>query len=120
MMTSAAETPSSGVQIDRDAAPVIAHRYRAVGIQHDIDAVAVAGQAFVDRVVDNFVHHVVQARTVIGVADIHPRALAHRVETFQTLMESAPYGSFHACLLPAGTLFTARLVIIADTASACG
>jgi hypothetical protein len=40
-------------------------------------------QRFVDRVVDDFVDHVMQARAVVGIADIHARALADGVESLQ-------------------------------------
>ena len=49
------------------------------------DVVAVAGQSFVDRVVDHLEHHVVQAGAVAGIADVHARPLAHRFEPFQDL-----------------------------------
>jgi hypothetical protein len=44
-----------------------------------------AGERLVDGVVDDFVDHVVQARAVIGVADIHAWALADRVEALEHL-----------------------------------
>jgi hypothetical protein len=71
------------VNVDRNAAAVVAHRHRAVGIEHDFDGGGVTGERFVDRVVDDLVHHVMQAGTVIGVADIHARPLAHGVEALQ-------------------------------------
>ena len=40
-----------------------------------VDAIVVAGQGFVDGVVDELVDHVVQA-VHIGVADVHARSLA--------------------------------------------
>ena len=43
----------------------------------------VAGQRLVDGVVDDFVDHVMQAGDVIGVADVHARALADGVEAFE-------------------------------------
>ena len=43
------------------------------------------GQRLVDGVVDDLVDHVVQAGAVIGVADIHARPLAHRIEALQDL-----------------------------------
>ena len=45
----------------------------------------VAGERLVDRVVDDLVDHVMQARAVIGVADVHARALAHRIEALEDL-----------------------------------
>ena len=61
------------VDVGRNAAAVVAHRARAVRIEDDGDGFGVAGERFVDRVVDDLVDHVVQARAVIGVADIHAR-----------------------------------------------
>ncbi len=68
-----------------DAAAIVAHGAGAVGIEHDIDAVGVAGQGLVHRIVHHFIDHVVQARAVIGVADIHAGALAHRIQAFEHL-----------------------------------
>ena len=45
-------------------------------------SVAVAGQRFVDGVIDDFVDQVVQAHFA-GRADIHGGAQAHRLQTFQ-------------------------------------
>jgi hypothetical protein len=45
----------------------------------------VSGERLVDRIVDDLVDHVVQARAVVGVADIHPRPLAHGVEALENL-----------------------------------
>ena len=41
------------------------------------------GQGFVDGVVDHLVDHVMQARAVVGVADVHAGALADRVQPLQ-------------------------------------
>jgi hypothetical protein len=73
------------VNVGRDAAAVIAHRHRTVRIEADENFGRVAGEHFVDRVVDDLVDHVMQAGTVIGVADVHARPLAHRVEAFEDL-----------------------------------
>ncbi len=43
------------------------------------------GQRLVNRVVRNLEHHMVQARAIVRVADIHARALAHRVEALENL-----------------------------------
>jgi hypothetical protein len=43
------------------------------------------GQRLVDRIVRNLEHHVVEARTVVGIADIHAGALAHGVEALEHL-----------------------------------
>ncbi len=44
-----------------------------------------AGQRLVDRVVDDLVDHVMQARAVVGIADIHARPLADRVQALENL-----------------------------------
>ena len=51
----------------------------------DVDAIAEAGERLVDGVVDDLVHHVVQAGAVIGVADVHAGALAHRLQALEDL-----------------------------------
>jgi hypothetical protein len=56
-----------------------------VGVDGDDDVVAVAGQRLVDGVVHHLEHQVVQAGAVGGVADVHARALAHRLQAFQDL-----------------------------------
>ena len=48
-----------------------------------------AGQRLVDGVVRNLEHHVVQARAIVGIADVHAGALAHGIEARSTLIESA-------------------------------
>ena len=44
-----------------------------------------ARERLVDRVVDDLVDHVMQAGAVIGVADVHAGALAHRIEALEDL-----------------------------------
>jgi hypothetical protein len=70
---------------DRDATAVVADGDGVVGVDGDDDVVAVAGQGFVDGVVDNFEHHVVQASAIGGVADVHAGALAHGFQAFELL-----------------------------------
>jgi hypothetical protein len=43
----------------------------------------VAREVLVDGVVDDLVHEVVQARAVIGVADVHARSLANTFEPLE-------------------------------------
>ena len=73
------------VDVDRDTAAIVGHRDRAVGIDCHLDPSGVAGQGLVDRVVDDLEHHVMQARAVVGVADVHARAHAHGLEPFENL-----------------------------------
>src|SRR3546814_8021271 len=65
----------------RDAAAVILDRNRAVGVERDLDEVAMPRQRLVDRIVGDLEHHVVETRTVVGVADVHSGPLADRVES---------------------------------------
>ncbi|MCY1515125.1 hypothetical protein D9M68_497010 [compost metagenome] len=73
------------VDVHRNAAAVVAHGDRLVGMDGDADLAAVAGECLVDGVVDDLEHHVVQTGTVIGVADVHARALAYGIQAFQHL-----------------------------------
>ena len=68
-----------------DAAAVVGDGAGAVGVERHGDELGVAGERLVDGVVDDLVDHVMQARAVVGVADIHARAFAHRVEAAQHL-----------------------------------
>ena len=71
------------VDVDGNAAAVVAHGHRIVGVEDDVDLRRVTRQRLVDRVVDDLIDHVVQAGTVIGVADIHARPLADGIEALQ-------------------------------------
>jgi hypothetical protein len=69
----------------RNATAVVGDADRVVGVDRHDDVVAVAGQRLVDRVVDDLEHEMVQTGPVGGVADVHARALAHRLEPFEDL-----------------------------------
>ncbi len=73
------------VEVHRDAAAVVLHRHRVVGVDDDVDARAVAGLRLVHRVVDDLEDHVVEPGRVVGVPDVHARALAHRLQALQYL-----------------------------------
>jgi hypothetical protein len=74
-----------GMDAGGNAAPVVFDRDRAIGVQFDQHQVAMPGQRLVDGVVRHFEHHVVQARAVVGIADVHAGALAHRVQALEDL-----------------------------------
>ena len=44
-----------------NAAPIVAHRDGTIGVQNHIDARAMPGQRFIDRVINDFINHVMQA-----------------------------------------------------------
>ena len=71
------------VDVGGDAAAVIGHRHRAVGVEGTGDDVGMARQRLVDGVVHHLVDHVMQARPVIGVADIHAGPLAHGIQPLE-------------------------------------
>ena len=73
------------VDVDRDAAAVVAHGAGTVRIELNQHLLGEAGQRLVDGVVDDLVDHVMQARAVIGIADIHARPLAHGIEALEDL-----------------------------------
>ena len=73
------------VHVGRNAAAVVAHGARAVGIEPDNHLLGVAGERLVDGIIDDLVHHVMQAGPVVGVADIHARPLAHGIESLEYL-----------------------------------
>ncbi len=69
----------------RDAAAVVRNRDRIVWVDGDDDVVAMPGQGLIDRVVDDLEDQMVQTGTVRGIADVHARALAHRLQALQNL-----------------------------------
>ena len=70
------------VHVDGDAAAVVGDGYRVVFVDCHLDVRGVAGEGFVDGVVDDFVNEVVQA-AFGDVADVHCGALAHCLEAFE-------------------------------------
>ena len=74
-----------GMQAGGDAATVVVHRARAVGVEGDDYLVGESGQRLVDGIVDDLVDHVVQAGPIIGVADVHAGPLADSIQPFQDL-----------------------------------
>src|SRR5580700_11076196 len=71
------------VNVGRNTAAVVAHSAGTVRVEGNFDLLGKARQRLINSVVDNFVDHVMEAGAVIGVADIHTRPLADRVEPFQ-------------------------------------
>src|SRR5690606_500578 len=67
------------------ASPIILDADRPFGVQCDEDSVAMPGECFVDRIVADLEHHVMQAGPVIGVADVHAGAFPHRIQPFEDL-----------------------------------
>jgi len=70
------------VHLGGNAAPVVDHADRVVGVDDHVDVRAVAGQRLVDGVVHDLPHQLMQAG-VIGRADVHARTLADRLEALE-------------------------------------
>ena len=64
------------MDVYRHTAAVIGAAQRAIVVQGDDDLAGVAGQCFVDAVVDNFLRQMVGA----GGVGVHARTLAHRLK----------------------------------------
>ena len=84
------------MHVDRDAAAVVAHAHRAIVMDGDDYMIAITGQSFVDRIVDDFEHHVVETGAVVGITDVHARALAYRFEALEYLDVARIVGRVHS------------------------
>ena len=73
------------VNLSRDAAAIVLDGYGAIGVECHGNNVRPAGKRLVDGVVHHLVDHVVEARAVIRIADIHARPFADGVEALQDL-----------------------------------
>ncbi len=73
------------VHIHGNATTIIGHRDALVAMDGDENFLAIARQSFVNGIVDDFEHHVMQPGSVIGVTDIHPRTFAHSFQSLQDL-----------------------------------
>src|SRR3546814_16786763 len=65
-------TSLGGLHGDRNAAAVVGHRNRSVGVTGDGDRVAVSGERLVEGVVNHLLDYEMQAGTVLRVAEINP------------------------------------------------
>ena len=72
------------MRVDRNAAAVIGDADEAVRLHLDFDPVGVAGERLVHGIVDHLGEQVMQ-RLLVGAADIHAGAAAHRLEPLQHL-----------------------------------
>ena len=72
------------MRVDRDAAAVVGDGQIAVVRELDLDAGGVAGDRLVHGVVEHLGEEVVHG-LLVGAADIHAGAPAHRLESFQHL-----------------------------------
>ena len=73
-----------GVDVGWDTAAVVDYLNAAIGLQYHRDFCGMAGEGFVDAVVDQLPHQVVKTFHT-GATDVHARALAHGLESFEHL-----------------------------------
>src|SRR5690606_16643477 len=74
--------PGLGLQVDRDAAPVVGDLDGPVGVHGHADVGAVPGEGLVDAVVDDLPQAVGEAPAVGG-PDVHPGSLADGLQALQ-------------------------------------
>ena len=57
----------------RNAAAIVRHRHAAVDFQRDLDRLSIPGHVFIDAVIHDLIHEMVQAINA-GTADVHGRS----------------------------------------------
>ncbi len=99
-----------GMHVDRDPTAVVADGNAVVGMDFHHDFSRMTGQRLINAIVHDFVDHVVQARAIVGVADIHAGALANRLQPLENFDRiSAIFGRILGLFSHASeTLFVAR------------
>ncbi len=75
---------TSRLSVHGDPAAVVPDLDGPIGAEDDLDPVADSRQRFVDSVVDDFPQAVHQP-ALVGGADVHPGAFAHRFKAFENL-----------------------------------
>ena len=68
--------------IDGNAAAVVDDGDAVIDMYGDFDGVTVAGERFIDGIVDDFIHQVMQT-PLAGIADVHAGALSDRFQALQ-------------------------------------
>src|SRR5690606_25797808 len=71
------------MNVDRNATAIVGNPDRFISVNDDPNFGTVAGQRFIDGVVDHLEHHMVQTCAIVGIADIHAGALAYGVQAFE-------------------------------------
>jgi hypothetical protein len=69
------------MNIDRNSASVIGDRHGPIGMKNHGDTGTVPGQSLVYGVVYNLEDHVVQSSAIVGITDVHARALSDSIQT---------------------------------------
>ncbi len=64
----------------RYTSTIVTNTHGLIGVNNDVDLAAVPSQRFVDRVINDLEHHMMKARTVIGIPDIHTWTLSDSIQ----------------------------------------
>ncbi len=75
-------TPFLRVHVHGYATAIITDGDGLVGVNGDLHALAIAGQGFINGIIHNLEHHVVQAGAIIRVANVHSRPFSHGIKAF--------------------------------------
>ena len=67
------------VHFGRNTATIIPNADRFIRVNNYADFAAMTRKGLINGIVDQLKNHVVQARTIIGITDIHPWALADSI-----------------------------------------
>ena len=73
------------VSVYRNAATVVAYGDGLIGVDDNVDIGTVSREGFIDRVIDDFKDHMVEARAIVRITDIHTRTLTDCIKAFQYL-----------------------------------
>ena len=73
------------VDINGNTATVVLDGDGLVRMDDDRYFIAMTCQRFVNGVIDHFKNHMVQTGTIVGVTNVHPRALADSIQAFKDL-----------------------------------
>ena len=71
--------------LSRNTTAIVRDGHRLIGVDDNVYLATVPGQRLINTVVDQLKHHVVQAGAIVGVTDIHARALAHSIKALKHL-----------------------------------
>ena len=71
------------VHVRGDSPAIILHRHGFIGVNGDFYALTKAGQCFIDGVIHDLKDHVMQARAIVRIADVHTGALTHRIQPLE-------------------------------------
>ena len=77
--------PFFGMNLGGNTAPIIRYRNRAIPIKRNFGDITMPCQSFINGIIYHLIHHMMQTRTIISIANIHARALAHRIQASQNL-----------------------------------